>query len=142
MTTRNNILTGDDAALTAVRSLTLACTLLMHTLGICIVCVMWCNFISSSQCLQKLAPGQAERHRPSHTYDFSDSFCTLLSPQIVNVKRGYARTLLVPSGVAVYGTLWENIDRFADPAVISREAEIAQQSAKAAETHPTDWINE
>ncbi|CAD7950779.1 unnamed protein product [Amoebophrya sp. A25] len=62
--------------------------------------------------------------------------------QIVNVRRGFARNLLVPSGVAVYGTMWENIDRYADPAVISRAEATARAIDAEKEGHPMDWIGE
>merc|ERR1711933_391927 len=61
--------------------------------------------------------------------------------QIVQVRRGFARRVLVPSGVAVYGTLWENIDRFASPSVVEAEAAISKQIEKTKQAHPFDWIN-
>ncbi|CAD7974572.1 unnamed protein product [Amoebophrya sp. A120] len=62
--------------------------------------------------------------------------------QIVHVRRGYARNLLVPSGVAVYGALWENVDRYADPAVISAAEATARAIEAEQEAHPFDWIDE
>ena len=63
------------------------------------------------------------------------------TPQIVSVKRGRARTVLVPTGVAVYGTLWENIDRFADPLKVKAAVQESADAAAAGEEHPLDWIN-
>jgi large subunit ribosomal protein L9 len=59
---------------------------------------------------------------------------------IVDVKRGHARNCLVPSGQAVYGTIWENIDEYADPELLNKE-----NVAKAGETLkravPFEWLN-
>eukprot|EP00392_Amoebophrya_sp_AT5.2_P008438 g8459.t1 len=64
------------------------------------------------------------------------------TPQIVHVRRGYARSLLVPSGVAVYGTLWENIDRYADPDVLGAAEATAKMIEAEKEAHPFDWVGE
>ena len=63
-----------------------------------------------------------------------------LKGAIVEVKRGYARNVLVPRGDAVYGTLWENIDAFADPEVSKKQqVEKAQMSTNI--VAPFDWLN-
>ena len=66
----------------------------------------------------------------------------IISSNIHSKRRGWARNLLVPSGLAVYGTLWENVDRFADPRVMN----VAEATARAIEAeregHPFDWIGE
>jgi hypothetical protein len=46
-------------------------------------------------------------------------------PQIVQVKRGFARNFLIPQGKAVYGTTWENIDRYA-----TNKAEVIRKRAE------------
>lgn len=59
---------------------------------------------------------------------------------IVEVKRGYARNCLVPNGDAVYGTVWENIDAYADPTLaVKRDAEKGALSDKA--SVPFEWLN-
>ena len=63
---------------------------------------------------------------------------------IVNVKRGYARNVLVPGGSAVFGTLWENIDAYADPEVtrkqgIANEAILQNQESSSV---PFSWLND
>jgi large subunit ribosomal protein L9 len=59
---------------------------------------------------------------------------------IVEVKRGYARNNLVPRGDAVYGTIWENIDEYADPEVVTRrKVELAKQMSK--QVLPFEWLN-
>lgn len=60
--------------------------------------------------------------------------------QIVTVRRGWARSVLVPSGAAVYGTLWENIDRFADPKKANTGNVEAASAASQTEEHPLNWI--
>jgi len=59
---------------------------------------------------------------------------------IVEVKRGFARNVLVPNGDAVYGTLWENIDAFADPKV-SEKQQVEKESVTAKQIVPFDWLN-
>lgn len=62
---------------------------------------------------------------------------------IVHVLRGYARTCLVPQGLAVYGTTWENIDAFASnkylpkkPKQIAAKKEIVEDKAHAVAAKP------
>ena len=59
---------------------------------------------------------------------------------VVEVKRGYARNVLVPGGHACYGTLWENIDAHADPNVATKQK---IETAKLANrvSFPFDWLN-
>ena len=60
---------------------------------------------------------------------------------IVTVKRGYARNILVPSGIAVYGTLWENIDAFADADVVKKQQVAHEAASTVKERAPFDWLN-
>lgn len=60
---------------------------------------------------------------------------------IQEVKRGYARNFLVPNGDAVYGTVWENIDEFADPDV-ARNQQVEQAKLAVKALVPFDWLNE
>ena len=59
---------------------------------------------------------------------------------IVHVKRGYARNFLVPNGDAVFGTLWENIDEFADPEVAKKQ-QVEEQTRSVQSFVPFDWLN-
>lgn len=60
--------------------------------------------------------------------------------QIVNVKRGYARHQLVPKGLAVFGT-WENIDAYADPALVEDPALKARVASERGRL-PFDWVDD
>jgi large subunit ribosomal protein L9 len=60
---------------------------------------------------------------------------------IVDVRRGYARHVLIPNKDAVYGTVWENIDAFADPEVV-RKSKMEETVREAQTKPPFDWINE
>ena len=60
--------------------------------------------------------------------------------EIVEVKRGFARNKLVPEGLAVYGTLWENIDAFADPELSTGKV-AEQERTKTTAIVPFNWIN-
>lgn len=60
---------------------------------------------------------------------------------IVEVRRGYARNVLIPQGSAVYGTLWENIDAYADPDVIRRKSMEESVADKKSQV-PFDWLND
>jgi len=60
--------------------------------------------------------------------------------KIVNVKRGYARHFLVPKGLAVFGT-WENIDEFADPALVDDPLTKAREVVERGRL-PFDWVDE
>merc|ERR1712194_457427 len=60
--------------------------------------------------------------------------------QIVNVKRGYARHQLVPKGMAVFAT-WENIDQFADPALVEDPALKARVESERGRL-PFDWVDD
>lgn len=60
--------------------------------------------------------------------------------QVVSVKRGYARHHLVPKGLALLGT-WENIDEYADPALIEDPA-LKGRVASERGRLPFDWIDE
>ena len=60
--------------------------------------------------------------------------------EILNVKRGFARNVLVPEGSAVYGTLWENIDAFADPLKLKAK-KFEDESKLNIKIAPFDWIN-
>lgn len=60
--------------------------------------------------------------------------------QIVNVKRGYARHQLVPKGLGLFAT-WENIDAYADPALVddpTLKARIAADRGRL----PFDWVDD
>lgn len=59
---------------------------------------------------------------------------------IVEVKRGYARNVLVPKGDAVYGTTWENIDEYADPDVATR-SKVERSEKMTKQAMPFDWLN-
>lgn len=61
--------------------------------------------------------------------------------EIVNVSRGRARNDLVPKKLAVFGTVWENIDEYADPLLIER-ARILHAKDNVTRKLPFDWINE
>eukprot|EP00397_Hematodinium_sp_SG-2012_P064699 GEMP01092038.1.p1 GENE.GEMP01092038.1~~GEMP01092038.1.p1 ORF type:complete len:260 (+),score=51.68 GEMP01092038.1:120-899(+) len=61
--------------------------------------------------------------------------------QIVNVKRGHARHCLVPQGLAAYATLWENIDRYADPSLITSATSVVKMTQKQ-KAHTFDWVND
>ena len=60
---------------------------------------------------------------------------------IVEVKRGFARNVLVPNGDAVYGTLWENVDSFADPAII-RSQHVEASTTQIHQLPPFNWLND
>jgi large subunit ribosomal protein L9 len=60
--------------------------------------------------------------------------------EIVEVKRGFARNSLVPRGDAVYGTLWQNIDHFADPELLRRK-KVDQGEQRSKTAYPFEWIN-
>jgi len=60
--------------------------------------------------------------------------------QVVSVKRGYARHHLVPKGLALLGT-WENIDEYADPALIEDPA-LKGRVASERGRLPFDWVDE
>ncbi len=60
--------------------------------------------------------------------------------EIVEVKRGFARNKLVPEGLAVYGTLWENIDAFADPELSTGKV-AEKEKSKTTLIVPFNWIN-
>merc|ERR1712224_349765 len=60
--------------------------------------------------------------------------------QIVHLKRGYARHVLVPKGQAVFGT-WENIDMYADPALVE-DPSMKARVASARGRLPFDWVDE
>mmetsp|Transcript_139226 Transcript_139226/g.445004 ORF Transcript_139226/g.445004 Transcript_139226/m.445004 type:complete len:282 (-) Transcript_139226:49-894(-) len=60
--------------------------------------------------------------------------------QIVSVKRGYARHHLVPKGLAVFGT-WENIDAYADPALMEDPALKARVASERG-LLPFDWVDD
>lgn len=60
--------------------------------------------------------------------------------QVVTVKRGYARHVLVPDGLGVFGT-WENIDAFADPELVE-DAMLHGQVAEQRGRLPFDWVGE
>jgi ribosomal protein L9 len=61
------------------------------------------------------------------------------SGDIVHVKRGLARNNLVASGLAVYGTRWDNIDRFA--AIKSVDEDVANRgNSMSLDRSPMDWI--
>lgn len=60
---------------------------------------------------------------------------------ILEVKRGFARNVLVPKGLAVYGTVWENVDAYADPKI-----GLKQEGEKSTLDHgstavPFEWLN-
>ena len=59
---------------------------------------------------------------------------------IVDVKRGFARNVLVPKGDAVYGTLWENVDAFADPDVAKKQ-QVEQARSSTQQMIPFEWLN-
>ncbi|CAJ1452382.1 unnamed protein product [Effrenium voratum] len=60
--------------------------------------------------------------------------------QIVHVKRGYARHTLVPKGLAAFGT-WENIDAYADPALIADPTLKARVASDRGQL-PFDWVDD
>lgn len=60
--------------------------------------------------------------------------------EIVEVKRGFARNKLIPEGLAVYGTLWENIDAFADPELFTEKVS-EKEKTKTTAIVPFNWIN-
>lgn len=60
--------------------------------------------------------------------------------QIVSVKRGYARHILVPKGLGVFGT-WENIDLHADPDLVEDPA-LKGQIGEVRGRLPFDWVGE
>eukprot|EP00930_Biecheleria_cincta_P027289 TRINITY_DN19172_c0_g2_i1.p1 TRINITY_DN19172_c0_g2~~TRINITY_DN19172_c0_g2_i1.p1 ORF type:complete len:277 (-),score=58.15 TRINITY_DN19172_c0_g2_i1:109-909(-) len=60
--------------------------------------------------------------------------------QIVSVKRGYARHFLVPKGLAAFGT-WENIDAYADPALIDDPTLKARVATERGQL-PFDWVDD
>lgn len=60
--------------------------------------------------------------------------------EIRHVKRGFARNVLIPEGAAVYGTVWENIDSFADPLKLTENLREGEATAKSS-TAPFHWIN-
>jgi len=60
--------------------------------------------------------------------------------QIVSIKRGYARHFLVPKGLAAFGT-WENIDAYADPALIDDPTLKARVASERGQL-PFDWVDD
>ena len=60
--------------------------------------------------------------------------------EIKFVKRGQARHWLIPQKLAVFGTIWQNIDEFADPKVI-QGAKVIHSSEGQQRLLPFDWIN-
>eukprot|EP00913_Durusdinium_trenchii_P022294 g20947.t1 len=60
--------------------------------------------------------------------------------QIVHVKRGYARHVLVPKGLALFGT-WENIDEHADPELIADPTIKARVATERGQL-PFDWVDD
>ncbi|CAE7515604.1 rplI [Symbiodinium necroappetens] len=60
--------------------------------------------------------------------------------QIVHVRRGYARHVLVPKGLAAFGT-WENIDAFADPTLIADPTLKARAATERGQL-PFDWVGD
>jgi len=60
--------------------------------------------------------------------------------EIIQVKRGFARNVLVPEGSAIYGTLWENIDTFADPRLL-KEQKLEDRYESSVKVVPLNWIN-
>jgi len=60
--------------------------------------------------------------------------------EIVDVKRGFARNVLVPKGDAVYGTVWQNIDEFADPELVNKK-KVAQAGSAIHRASPFEWLN-
>lgn len=60
--------------------------------------------------------------------------------EIVEVKRGFARNVLVPKGDAVYGTIWQNIDAFADPELVNKQ-KVTKAGSDARTAAPFEWIN-
>jgi large subunit ribosomal protein L9 len=59
---------------------------------------------------------------------------------IIEVKRGFARNVLVPNGDAVYGTLWENIDTYADPQE-SLKQQVEKENMATRQVVPFEWLN-
>ncbi|KAF4748212.1 hypothetical protein FOZ63_028388, partial [Perkinsus olseni] len=62
--------------------------------------------------------------------------------EIVMVRRGRARHFLVPQKQAVYASLWENVDMYADPNLINRTAATIVGVGAKGESRPFDWIQE
>ena len=62
--------------------------------------------------------------------------------QIVFVKRGYARHHLVPKKLAVYGSLWENIDQYADWSLMEDPTRGGMVVEERFEKQPFDWISD
>ena len=60
--------------------------------------------------------------------------------QIVFVKRGYARHHLVPKKLAVYGSLWENVDQYADWSLMDDPSRGGMVIEERFEKQPFDWI--
>ena len=61
--------------------------------------------------------------------------------EIVSVSRGHARHVLVPGKIAVFGTHWEMIDKYADPAV-NTGAKVTHATEEQQRKLPFDWIND
>jgi len=61
--------------------------------------------------------------------------------QIVNTKRGFARNSLIPQGLAAYATVWENVDRYADPTLVD-DMDGAARQAELLKAHRFDWIKD
>jgi len=61
--------------------------------------------------------------------------------EIVHVKRGFARHVLVPNNLAAFATTWENIDRYADPKLVT-DLEAKAQVAEKIKAHAFDWVND
>ena len=62
--------------------------------------------------------------------------------QVVFVKRGYARHHLVPKKLAVYGSLWENIDQYADWSLMDDPSRGGMVIEERFEKQPFDWIGD
>ncbi|CAE7026204.1 MKK2 [Symbiodinium natans] len=58
----------------------------------------------------------------------------------VGRRRGYARHVLVPKGLAAFGT-WENIDAFADPTLIADPTLKARAATERGQL-PFDWVDD
>lgn len=61
--------------------------------------------------------------------------------EIVHIKRGYARHFLVPKGLGVFAT-WENIDEYADPALMEDPTARAHKDGAELKRQPFDWVSE
>jgi ribosomal protein L9 len=62
--------------------------------------------------------------------------------EVVFVPRGFARHKLLPEGLAVSGSLWQNIDAYANPELLNAAKVDTVGSSEGESVRPFDWVND